>query len=261
MGSDYYDYIFADKTMIPEGSKKFYSENVIYLPSYQVNSDQEELSDTSLDKHHFSLPENSFVFCCFNNTYKLTPDVFDSWSRILQQVEDSVLMLYVDNEIAKINLKEQIILRGIDSERLIFGGRVGGSEYWSRYKVVDLFLDTFLYSACATASDALRMGCPVLTLMGESFSSRFGGSLLTSLDLPELITTSQAEYEERAVYLATHPEALSVLRTNLATNLVTKPLYDTEKFAKSIEVAFTSVQDKVSKGEDADDIHVEHLKS
>ena len=172
-----------------------------------------------------------------------------------------MLMLYVDNEIAKKNLKEQITLRRIDSERLIFGGRVGGSEYWSRYKVVDLFLDTFLYSACATASDALRMGCPVLTFMGESFSSRFGGSLLTSLDLPELITTSQAEYEERAVYLATHPEALSVLRTNLATNLVTKPLYDTEQFAKSIEVAFISVQDKVSKGEDADDIYVEHLKS
>lgn len=261
MGSDYYDYILADKTMIPEASKKFYSENIIYLPSYQVNSAQDEFPDTSLDKQYFALPKNRFIFCCFNNTYKITPDVFDSWSRILQQVEDSVLMLYVDNEIAKKNLKEQITLRGIDSERLIFGGRVGGSEYWSRYKVVDLFLDTFLYSACATASDALRMGCPVLTFMGESFSSRFGGSLLTSLDLPELITTSQAEYEERAVYLATHPEVLSLLRADLADNLVTKPLYNTEQFASSIELAFMAAQDKLIKGEDKDDIYVEDLKS
>jgi predicted O-linked N-acetylglucosamine transferase (SPINDLY family) len=170
-------------------------------------------------------------------------------------------MLYVDNEIAKKNLEEQIILRGIDPARLIFGERVGGSEYWSRYKLVDLFLDTFLYSACATSSDALRMGCPVLTCMGESFSSRFGGSQLTSLDLPELITTSQAEYEERAVYLATQPEALSLLRAKLATNLVTKSLYDTEQFAKSIESAFIVAQDKLSKGENTDDIYIECLKN
>jgi predicted O-linked N-acetylglucosamine transferase (SPINDLY family) len=257
MGTSYYDYIISDRVMIPEVNKDYYTENIVYLPSYQVNSHQLHSPDPSLDRQYFDIPEDVFVFCCLNNTYKITPDVFDSWARILSDVKDSVLMLYVDDDVAIKNLQEQISVRGIDSSRLIFARRLKGPSYWSRYQAVDLFLDTFYYSGGMTSSDALRAGCPVLTWMGDSFSSRFGASILTSLGLPELITTTQLEYESLAIRLATHPEEMENLNHKLNTNLSTKPLYNTQQFADSIEAAYQEMHDQNQSGKKLTDIYID----
>jgi predicted O-linked N-acetylglucosamine transferase (SPINDLY family) len=257
MGSSYYDYIISDPMMIPEDNKDYYTENIVYLPSYQVNSNQVTPIDSSFDRHYFGLPEDAFVFCCFNNTFKLTPAVFDSWARILTQVADSVLMLYVVNDRAINNIKNEMNNRGIDPTRLIFSGRLGGSKYWSRYQVVDLFLDTFICSGGATLSDALRVGCPVLTYMGNSASSRFGGSILTSLGLPELVMTKAGEYEELAVHLATHPEELKTLKEKLVANIATERLYDTQRFTHSIEAAYSQMHNRSQKGLGSKDIYID----
>ena len=255
MGSSYYDYIISDSIMIPEDSKSYYAENIVYLPSYQVNSNQVAPIDPSFDRRYFGLPEDAFVFCCFNNTFKLTPAVFDSWARILSRVTDSVLMLCVSNDRSINNIKQQMDSRGIDPSRLIFSGRLGGSQYWSRYQVVDLVLDTFTCSGGATSSDALRVGCPVLTCMGDSSSSRFGGSILTALGLPELVTTTAGDYEELAVHLAAHPEELKALKEKLVANIATERLYDTQRFTHSIEAAYSQMHDRSQKGMSPDDIY------
>ena len=165
-------------------------------------------------------------------------------------------MLFAGNERAIKNLQQQIEVRGIDSSRLIFGGRLTGSDYWARYQVVDLFLDTFPCNGGATLSDALRMGCPMLTCMGDSFSSRMGASLLTALDMPELITTTQAQYEEMAVDFAANPKRLKALREKLKSNVHTTPLYDTEQFTHSLEAAYLVMYDRCQSKQDLDDIYV-----
>jgi predicted O-linked N-acetylglucosamine transferase (SPINDLY family) len=262
MGASYYDYIFADTVVIPETQKDYYTEKIAYLPSCQVNSEQIDSPDTLYDRKHFGISEDSFVFCCFNQSVKITPDVFDSWSRILGQVKNSLLMLYVDNDKAAQNLKNQISIRGIDPDRLIFGDRLSGSQYWSRYQVVDLFLDTFTYSAGMTASDALRMGCPMITKMGDSFTSRFGASILSAVGLPELITTTQAEYEALVIYMANTPEKFEALKEKLLVNLSTEVLYDTQTFAYSIEQAYVEMYKRCQDGKEPIDIYIEknHLE-
>ena len=256
MGADYYDYLIADSILIPEENKDYYNENIVYLPSYQVNSSQDDFQEIPLDKQYFGIPEGAFVFCCFNNTYKITPDAFDTWASILNQVEGSVLMLFADTQRAIKNLQKQIGMRGIDPNRLIFGGRLTGSEYQARYQVVDLFLDTFPCNGGATLSDALRMGCPILTCMGDSFSSRMGASLLTALDMPEFITTTQTQYEEMAADFAANPKRLKALREKLKSNIHTTPLYDIEQFTRSLEASYLVMYDRCQKGGNADDIYI-----
>ena len=169
MGTDYYDYLVADQTLIPENNQKYFSEKIVYLPSYQVNDSTQSPPEIIFTREDLGLPKEGFVFCCFNNTYKITPTSFDSWGRILEKVDGSVLLIYVDNESAQTNLTKEIVLRGIDPNRLIFGKRLSKSKYLARYQVADLFLDTRPFNAGTTASDALRMGLPVLTLKGNSF--------------------------------------------------------------------------------------------
>jgi predicted O-linked N-acetylglucosamine transferase (SPINDLY family) len=256
MGASYYDYIFADTVVIPETQKDYYTEKIAYLPSCQVNSEQIDSPDTLYDRKHFGISEDSFVFCCFNQSVKITPDVFDSWSRILGQVKNSLLMLYVDNDIAAKNLRHQMSIRGVDPDRLIFGDRLSGSQYWSRYQVVDLFLDTFIYSAGMTASDALRMGCPMITKMGNSYASRLGASILSAVGLPELITITEAEYESLAIQLATHPEELKALKDKLLVNLSTQPLFDTQQFSHSIEEAYIAMYERSQSKKEPIDIYI-----
>ena len=262
MGAEYYDYIFADTVVIPETQKDYYTEKIVYLPSCQVNSEQIDSPDTLYDRKHFGISEDSFIFCCFNQNVKITPDVFDSWSRILGQVKNSLLMLYVDNDTAAQNLKTQMSIRGVDPDRLIFGDRLSGSQYWSRYQVVDLFLDTFTYSAGMTASDALRMGCPMITKMGDSFTSRLGASILSAVGLPELVTTTQAEYEALVIYMANTPEKFEALKEKLLVNLSTEVLYDTQTFAYSIEQAYVEMYKRCQDGKEPIDIYIEknHLE-
>ena len=259
MGANYYDYLIADKIMIPEKNKKYYSEKIIYLPSYQVNDSKESIPEAIFSRENLGLPETGFVFCCFNNSYKFTPPTFDSWCRILKEVDGSVLLIFADNDKAKINLTKEIVQRGIQPNRIIFGKRLSKSEYLARYLVADLFLDTLPYNAGATASDALRMGLPVLTCLGNSLVSRMGASLLNAVNLPELVKTTQEEYESFAIELAMDPEKLKIIKNKLANNLPSALLYDTPLFTRHLESAYLTMYDRYQKGQNSDHIYVEHL--
>jgi len=258
MGANYYDYLIADKVMIPEKNKKYYSEKIIYLPSYQVNDSKESIPEAIFSREDLGLPETGFVFCCFNNSYKFTPPTFDSWCRILKEVDGSALLIFADNDIAKINLTKEIVQRGIQPNRIIFGKRLSKSEYLSRYLVADLFLDTLPYNAGATASDALRMGLPVLTCLGNSLVSRMGASLLNAVNLPELVKTTQEEYESFAIELAMDPEKLKIIKNKLASNLPSALLYDTPLFTRHLESAYLAMYDRYQKGQNSDHIYIEH---
>ena len=241
MGAEYYDYLIADKTIIPLDSQQFYKEKIVYLPSYQVNDSKREIADKIFTRVELNLSENGFVFCCFNNNYKITPPTFDGWMRILTAVPDSVLFLYAENKWTENNLKLEAEKRGVSQTRLVFGARISRSEYLARYRVADLFLDTLPYNAGTTASDALWAGLPVLTCMGESFASRYAASLLYAIELPELITTSQEQYEATAIELATNPVKLQAIRDKLERNKLTTALFDTPRFTKHIEAAYTQM--------------------
>jgi len=258
MGANYYDYLLADQKMIPEKNQKYYAEKIAYLPSYQVNDSTQSPPSTTLTRQDIGLPEKGFVFCCFNNTYKITPDTFDSWGRILEKVKDSVLLIYADNESAQINLTKEISLRGINPNRLIFGKRLSKSEYLARYRLADLFLDTHPYNAGTTASDALRMELPVLTYLGSSAASRHAASVITALNLPELITTTEEEYEKLAVELATDPKKLKIIKDKLVGNLPIAPLYNTPMFTRHLESAYSMMYDRYQRGLDPDHIYAKH---
>jgi len=258
LGANYYDYLVADQTMIPEQQQQHYSEKIVYLPSFQVNDSTQSPPSTTLTRQDVGLPDTGFVFCCFNNNFKITPTTFDSWGRILDKVKDSVLLIYVGNESAQINLTKEITLRGIDPSRLIFGKLLSKPEYLARYRVADLFLDTHPYNAGTTASDALRMGLPVLTYLGSSAVSRHAASILNALNLPELITTTLEEYESLAIELATDPEKLKIIKDKLMGNLSTAPLYDTSLFARNLESAYSMMYDRYQRGLDPDHIYVKH---
>jgi predicted O-linked N-acetylglucosamine transferase (SPINDLY family) len=244
MGAEYYDYLLADKTIIPDELQRFYSEKIAYLPSYQANDRKRIISDRQFTKEELGLPEAGFVFCCFNNNYKILPFMFDAWMRILNAVDGSVLFLYADNERSKANLIHEADLRGIDSARIVFGGRIHSEEYLARYRVCDLFLDTFPYNAGTTASDALWVGLPVVTLMGQSFASRMASSLLNAIGLPELVTTNQEDYEVLAIELAKNPKKLADIKLKLAANRLTAPLFDTPLFTKNIETAYIKMMQR-----------------
>jgi predicted O-linked N-acetylglucosamine transferase (SPINDLY family) len=258
MGANYYDYLVADQTMIPEQNQKYYSEKIVYLPCFQVNDSKQSLPDITFTRQDLGLPEEGFVFCCFNNTFKITPTTFDSWGRILEKVDGSVLLIYADNDTAQINLTKEITARGIDPSRLIFGKRLSKPEYLARYRVADLFLDTHPYNAGTTASDALRMGLPVLTYLGSSAVSREAASVINAVNLPELITTTQEQYETLAIELATHPEKLKIIKDKLVSNLSTAPLYNTPLFTRHLESAYLTMYDRYQRDLDPNHIYVKH---
>ena len=244
MGADYYDYLIADRTIIPAESQRFYSEKIVYLPSYQVNDNKQEIPRTALSRQELNLPSRGFVYCCFNANYKITPSTFDGWMRILKAVPGSVLLLYTDIPSAAKNLKIEAQKRGVDPERLIFGEKLIRAKYLARCRAADLFLDTLPYNAGATASDALWAGLPVLTCMGESFASRYAASLLNAIGLPELVTQTQAEYEALAIELANDQVKLQEIKDKLERNRLTTPLFDTAGFTKNIEAAYTQMYER-----------------
>ena len=239
MGAEYMDYLIADPTLIPEQSRQFYTEKIVYLPdSYQVNDAKRRIADKVFSRDESGLPATGFVFCCFNNNYKITPDTFDCWMRILKSVDGSVLWLLEDNPKSSGNLRKEAVQRGVDADRLVFAGRLPLPEHLARHRSADLFLDTFPYNAHTTASDALWAGLPVLTCLGESFAGRVAASLLNAIQLPELITSTKEEYEAMAVELATAPEKLIEIRQRLEENRLSSPLFDSERFTRHIEEAY-----------------------
>ena len=243
-GAEFIDYLLADRTIIPDGAEKFYSEKIAYLPSYQVNDRKRVIANRKFTRQELGLPEDGFVFCCFNNNYKILPATFSGWMRILRASKDSVLFLYAESYWAAENLKKEAEARGVSSQRLIFGTRLAPDEYLARYQACDLFLDTAPYNAGATASDALWVGLPVLTLAGQSFASRVAASLLNAVDLPELVTTTQAEYESLAIKLATYPEQLAAIRKKLAEKRLATPLFDSPLFTKNLEAVFVEMYER-----------------
>ena len=257
LGANYMDYLLADPTIIPAEFRDHYAEKIIYLPSYQVNDSKRRVSDRKFTREELGLPERSFVFACFNANYKITPTTFAAWMRILQRVEDSVLFLNADNPVARRNLLEHAQAAGIDARRLVFAERIAVEDYLARFRVMDLFLDTLPYNAGTTASDALWMGLPVLTCLGKAFAGRVAASLLSALDLPELITTTAAEYEDLAVSLATDPALLEGVRQRLARNRASARLFDTVRFTRSLEAAFVQAHERYQTGRPPEHIYIE----
>jgi protein O-GlcNAc transferase len=257
IGADFIDYIVADRTVIPEHQHDCYAEKVVWLPdSYQANDHRRTIADTVPVRADHGLPDTAFVFCCFNDTYKITPSVFSAWMRILQTVEDGVLWLYEDNPTAAGNLRREAAKRGVAPQRLAFARRLPTAEHLARHRCADLFLDTLPYGAHTTASDALWAGLPVLTCLGETFAGRVAASLLHAVGLPELITTTQDAYEQLAITLATDPARLAALRAKLAGNRLTAPLFDTAQFTGHLEAAFAAMMQRHRAGLRPDHLRV-----
>jgi protein O-GlcNAc transferase len=259
MGAEYIDYIIADPTLIPSKNQQYYSEKIVYLPnSYQVNDRKRVIADKVFTREELDLPKKGFVFCCFNNIYKITPSTFDGWVRILKAVNGSILWLVEDNPIAILNLRKEAQFRGLDPNRLVFAKKINPSQHLARHCVADLFIDTLPYNAHTTASDALWAGLPVLTCMGESFASRVAASLLNAIELPELITTTQEQYEATAIELANNPEKLKAIKYKLERNRLTTALFDTPRFTKHIQAAYRQMYEAYQADLPLNNIYIEN---
>jgi predicted O-linked N-acetylglucosamine transferase (SPINDLY family) len=242
LGAPWYDYIFTDRFSLPEHLTPFYSERPLYMPHMAFPSDTTRLPPgPPPSRAACGLPETGFVFCCFNNAYKILPDVFALWMRLLAAVPGSVLWLLETSVEAKDNLRREAHAAGVDPARLIFAPRVGVEAHVARNAAADLFLDTYPYGAHTTANDALLAGLPVLTCVGDTLVSRIAGSQLSAIGLPELITTNLADYEALALKLATQPPLLKGLRDRLAANRHTAPLFDMDRYARDFEDAMARV--------------------
>jgi protein O-GlcNAc transferase len=249
IGADYIDYIIADRFLIPEGSRKYYTEKVVYLPdTYQVNDSKRRIAERTPSRADVGLPEAGFVFCSFNNSYKITPTVFDIWMRLLKEIDGSVLWLLENNRAMAHNLRREAAERGIAPERLVFARFICLQDHLGRHRLADLFLDTLPYNAHTTASDSLWAGVPVLTCLGSTFAGRVGASVVNAAGLSELITRSLEEYEELALRLARDETALLAIRDKLHSNGTTCPLFDTDRFRRHIEAAYTTMWKRYQAG-------------
>ena len=232
------DYVIADDYLIPDELCPWFSEKPIRLPTVFQVSDRKRAYGERPSRASCGLPEDAFVFCSFSNTHKITPEVFSVWMSILRRTPGSVLWLLADNHWAQENMTRYAGERGIPASRLIFSGRVLPQDYLARYRTADLFLDTFPFNAGTTANDALWMGLPILTRSGRTFASRMAGSLLRAAGLPQLITTDPADYEEKAVALASNPAEARALRRFLEETRATSPLFNIPQIVREIEDAF-----------------------
>jgi len=249
MGAPFIDYIIADRTVIPEENCIQFSEQIVYMPhAYQANDRKRRVAEKTPSRTEAGLPESGFVFACFNNTHKIGPEIFDVWMRLLQQVEGSVLWLFEDNALAAENLRREAAARGLAPERLVFAPRMMPPEHLARTRLADLFLDTLPYNAHTTASDALWMGLPIVTYPGKTFPARVAASLLQAIGLPELVTHSLEEYEALALTLARDPGRLGAIKAKLARNRDTEPMFDTARFTRYLESAYTTMWQRQQAG-------------
>ena len=242
MGAAYIDYIIADSFVIPTGAERHYSEKVVRLPGcYQVNDRKREIGSRTPTRKECGLPATGLVFCSFNQTAKILPDVFAAWMRILKSVPGAVLWLLDSNRWAPDNLRRAAMEQGVAPERLVFAPRSPLDEHLARYRLADLCLDTYPYTSHTTASDALWAGCPLVTCAGETFASRVAGSILRNAGLAELVTDSLAQYERLVMELASGPAKLDEARRKLSANRDACPLFDTPRFARSLETAYETM--------------------
>lgn len=239
MGAVAADYILADHTVIPLEESDNYDEKIIRLPfSYQPNDDRRVIADRTPTRAEAGLPETGFVFCSFNASYKITPPVFDVWMQLLREVPGSVLWLLGGDAVIEANLRREAVARGISPERLVFAPKAPLPDHLARHRLADLFLDTLPYNAHTTASDALWAGLPLVTCAGRSFAARVAASLLRATGLPDLVTTSLADYRDLALALARDPARLAALKARLAANLPAAPLFDTDRTRRQVEMAY-----------------------
>jgi len=250
-GTNHHDYIIADKIVIPKKYQKDYSEKIVYLPdSYKLEYSTRKISNKIFLKEEMGLPKNSFVFCCFNNNFKITPNVFNIWMNILKNVKDSVLWLTIkkNNQTVINHLKKEALKKDVDVDRLIFATRMPStSDHLARLKLANLFIDTMPYNAHNTAGDALWVGLPIITLCGETFASRVGASQLNAIGLNELITSNDKEFENLATELANNPKKLQQIKNKLNNNKISKPLFNTKLFTKNIEKAYSIIYEEYLK--------------
>jgi predicted O-linked N-acetylglucosamine transferase (SPINDLY family) len=247
-GADFIDYAVVDRIVAPPEEASNFSEQLIHLPaSYQVNDRKRPLPETG-SRRELGLPDGAFVFCCFNASYKIVPDVFAAWMRLLRAVPGSVLWLLENNPWVVRNLCSEASRSGIPPDRLVFTPRASHEQHLARAGAADLFLDTFPCNAHTTASDVLWVGLPVLTCAGTTFASRVGASLLNAVGLPELVTHSMSDYEALAVRLARNPDELAGLRDRLRRNRSTAPLFDTPSFVRHLETAYLRIWDTYVSG-------------
>jgi protein O-GlcNAc transferase len=249
MGCDFIDYVIADETVLPFSRQPFYTERIVHLPDcYQPNDRKRAIAESGMTRAQAGLPDDGFVFCCFNSNYKITPAVFDVWMRLLGAVPGSVLWLLRSNTNAEANLRAAAQMRGISPARLIFGDHMPLAEHLARHRLANLFVDTLPYNAHTTTSDALWAGLPVLTCLGTAFAGRVAASLLNAVGLAELVTTSLADYEAAALRLAQDGASLGALRRKLEQNRRTHPLFDAGRYRRHIEAAYTTMWHLHQKG-------------
>jgi protein O-GlcNAc transferase len=250
MAGDFIDYVIADKIVLPFDQEAFYTEKIVHLPDcYQVNDSKRRISTHTPMRWEAGLQNEGFVFCCFNNSFKITAPMFDVWMRLLKAVESSVLWLLADNAGAAPNLRKEAAARGVDPARLVFAVRVPPEDHLARHRLADIFLDTLPCDAHTTASDALWAGLPLITCRGETFAARVAASLLNAVGLSELVTNSLDEYESLALQLARDKKTLSAIRAKLAANRDTCPLFDTNRFRRHIEAAYKTMWERYLRGE------------
>jgi predicted O-linked N-acetylglucosamine transferase (SPINDLY family) len=259
MGANFMDYIIADSVVIPSELKSLYTERVAYLPNSFMPSDSKIMpANKKTSRQDVGLPEDRFVFCCFFPAIKLTPEVFSSWMRILTAVKDSVLWLSRLNVKAMENLKAAAESMGVGSERIIFASREDlMGDHLNRLRMADLFLDTYPYNAHTTANDALKVGLPLITIMGQSFASRVASSLLSAVSLQELIVNNIHDYESLAISLASDPVNLKQIRQKLMNNIKTSTLFDTKVFTNNIELLYKEMYRRYQNELPAEDIYIE----
>jgi predicted O-linked N-acetylglucosamine transferase (SPINDLY family) len=249
MGAPYIDYLIADPVIVTPGDERFYMEKVVRLPdTYQATDNQRSIDPKVPSRADCGLPKTGFVFCCFNNNYKILPPLYDVWMRLLKAVPGSVLWLLGKDKGAAANLKREAQARGVSGDRIVFGPYQEMGAHLARHAQADLFLDTFPFNAHTTASDALWAGLPVLTCRGETFASRVAASVLTAVGMPELITGSFEAYEALALRLATHPAELAALKARLAANRTTTPLFDSDRFRRHYEAALITMHERQMAG-------------
>jgi protein O-GlcNAc transferase len=249
MGASFIDYVIADAVTIPPAHFPHYSESVVHLPqSYQCTDSKRQISDRVFSRAECGLPDQGLVFCSFNNSYKITPDAFAVWMRLLRAVPGSVLWLLESGDGVAAMLRRAATQHGIAPERLVFAPKLPSPEHLARQPLADLFLDSFHYNAHTTASDALWAGLPVLTRIGNTFAGRVAASLLRAAGLPELVTQSTEDYEALALALSQDPARLRAIRQKLAAGRDTCALFDTPRFTRGLEAAYRAMWDRYQHG-------------
>lgn len=258
MGASFIDYFITDDVCSPPGQESQFTEKLVYLPgSCMIYNNREEVSTCVMSRAEFGLPEKGFVYCCFNNGYKIEPNVFEIWIRILKRVPDSVLWLFGKSDDMIANLRKEAERRGVSGSRLVFAAFLPRiDEHLARYRLADLFLDTLYFNAGTTAADALWAGLPVLSCPGSTFISRWASSMLKAVGLDEMVVESLEQYEERACYLARNPDELAGIKHRLDINRLTKPLFDTERYVRHLETAYQTMWYKHEIGQPPASFHV-----